>query len=89
MSSQTVFIVRLIPVYQVHNVIGGFYKGSRIKKEAIGQILGWEENTIMFLEENRNAAIEKFISKERMKEKIAKEKLDIVQERIACLENLK
>ena len=43
----------------------------------------------MFLEENRNAAIEKFISKERMKEKIAKEKLDIVQERIAYLENLK
>ena len=42
----------------------------------------------MFLEENRNAAIEKFISKERMKEKIAKEKLDIAQERIAYLENL-
>ena len=73
----------------LENVIGGFYKGSRIKKEAIGQICGWEENTIMFLEENRNAAIEKFISKERMKEKIAKEKLDIAQERIAYLENLK
>ena len=65
----------------LENVIGGFYKGSRIKKEAIGHILG--------LEENRNAAIEKFISKERTKEKIAKEKLDIAQERIAYLENLK
>ena len=65
----------------LENVIGGFYKGSRIKKEAIGNILG--------LEENRNSAIEKFISKERMKEKIAKKKLDIVQERIAYLENLK
>ena len=73
----------------LEGAIGGFYKGSRIKKEAIGHILGWEENTIMFLEENRNAAIEKFISKERMKEKIAKEKLDIAQERIAYLENLK
>ena len=73
----------------LEDVIGVFYKGSRIRKDAIGQILGLEGNTIVFLEENRNAAIEKFISKERTKEKIAKEKLDIVQERIAYLENLK
>lgn len=73
----------------LENAIGGFYKGSRIRKEDIGHILGSEENTIMFLGENRNAAIEKFISKERTKEKIAKEKLYIVQERIAYLENLK
>lgn len=73
----------------LENAIGGFYKGSRIKKEAIGQILGLEENTIMFLEENRNAAIEKFISKEITKEKIAKEKLELYKERIAYLENLK
>ena len=73
----------------LEDAIGGFYKGSRIRKESIGHICGWEENTIMFLEENRNAAIEKFISRERMKEKLAKEKLDIAQERIAYLENLK
>lgn len=73
----------------LEDVIGGFYKGSRIKKEDIGHICGLGKNTIMFLEESRNAAIEKFISEERMKEKIAKEKLDIAQERIAYLENLK
>lgn len=43
----------------------------------------------MFLEENRNAAIEKFISEERREEKRAKENLDITQKRIAHLENLK
>ena len=73
----------------LENVIGGFYKGSRIKKENIGHICGCAENTIMFLEENRNTAIEKFILGERVKEKLAKEKLDIAQERIAYLENLK
>ena len=74
----------------LEDVIGySFYKGSRIKKDKIGSICGLEKDTIVFLEENRNAAIEKFISEERTKEKLAKEKLDIAQEGIAYLENLK
>lgn len=73
----------------LENVIGGFYKGSRIKKESIGRICGWAGNTIVFLEENRNAAIEKFLSEERMEAKLAKEKLDVAQEHIAYLEKLK
>lgn len=73
----------------LEDAIGGFYKGSRIRKESIGSICGWSGNTIIFLEENRNAAIEKFISEERKEEKLAKEKLDVAQERIAYLEKLK
>lgn len=73
----------------LEDTIGGFYKGSRIKKEDIGHICGWARNTIVFLQENRNAAIEKFISEERKEEKLAKEKLDVAQERIAYLEKLK
>lgn len=73
----------------LEDAIGGFYKGSRIRKESIGSICGWSGNTIIFLEENRNAAIEKFISGERKEEKLAKARLDITQERIAYLENLK
>ena len=72
----------------LEDAIGGFYKGSRIRKESIGSICGWSGNTIIFLEENRNAAIEKFISRERKEEKLAKEQLDITQKRIAYLENL-
>ena len=73
----------------LEDAIGGFYKGSRIRKEDIGRVCGWAGNTIVFLEENRNAAIEKFISEERREEKRAKENLDITQKRIAHLENLK
>lgn len=72
----------------LEDAIGGFYKGSRIRKESIGSICGWSGNTIIFLEENRNAAIEKFISRERKEEKLAKAQLDIIQKRIAYLENL-
>ena len=73
----------------LEDAIGGFYKGSRIRKESIGSICGWSGNTIIFLEENRNAAIEKFISRERKEEKLAKAQLDITQKRIAHLESLK
>lgn len=73
----------------LEDAIGGFYKGSRIRKESIGSICGWSGNTIIFLEKNRNAAIEKFISGERKEEKLAKAQLDITQKRIAYLENLK
>lgn len=73
----------------LENALGGFHKGSRIRKESIGHICGWAGYTIVFLEENRNAAIEKFISEERREEKRAKENLDITQKRIAHLENLK
>lgn len=73
----------------LEDAIGGFYKGSRIRKESIGSICGQSGNTIIFLEENRNAAIEKFILGERKEEKLAKAQLDITQKRIAYLENLK
>ena len=49
----------------LENVIGGFYKGSRIKKENIGHIWGRKKKKKMVWEENRNAAIKKVISGER------------------------
>lgn len=32
----------------LEDAIGGFYKGSRIRKESIGSICGWSGNTIIF-----------------------------------------
>lgn len=73
----------------LEDTIGYFYKGRRIGKEDIGCICGWRNSAIILLEENRNLAIERFISEEKMQAELAKKKYDSTKEHISYLENLK
>lgn len=68
--------------------VGCIYNGMRINKESIGNLIE-HSNTIVFLEESRNAAIEAFISREKRRADFAKRNLDRAQENIAHLEKLK
>lgn len=68
--------------------VGCIYKGMRINKESIGNLIE-HSNTIVFLEESRNAAIEAFISREKRRADSAKRNLDRAQENIVHLEKLK
>lgn len=52
----------------LEDAIGGFYKGSRIRKESIGSICGWSGNTIIFLEKTGMRQLKNlFREKERKK----------------------
>lgn len=58
---------------------------SRISKESIGCLV---DNTIVFLKENRNAAIEAFISREKRRIDSSQKNIDHAQEHVAYLEKL-
>lgn len=63
--------------------IGCIYKGMRISKESIGNLIE-HSNTIVFLEEGRNAAIEAFISREKRRADFAKE-ISTVRRKTLCI----